>query len=58
MAMEIHCRDMGADCDFVARGETIEEVLVAGSEHGKAVHNIEKLTPEMMERAQQVVRSV
>ena len=47
----IHCRDMGADCDFVARGENLNEVLAAGAEHGKAVHGI-------MDRVQQVVRSV
>ena len=58
MAMEIHCRDMGADCDFVAQGETLEQVLAVGAEHGKAVHSIEEITPEMMERVQQVVRSV
>ena len=58
MATEIHCQDMGADCDFVARGETIEEALLAGAEHGKAVHGIEEITTEMEERAQQVARSV
>lgn len=58
MSMEIHCRDMGADCDFVARGESLEEVLAAGADHGQAVHSIEEITPEMMERVQQVVRSV
>ena len=57
MAMEIHCSDMGADCDFVARGETLQEALMAGAEHGKAVHGIEEITPEMMERVEQVVRS-
>jgi predicted small metal-binding protein len=35
MAKAIYCSDMGADCDFVARGETLEEVLKVGAEHGK-----------------------
>ena len=49
---------MGADCDFVARGENLNEVLAAGAEHGKAVHGIKEITPEIMDRVQQVVRSV
>ena len=49
---------MGADCDFVARGENLNEVLAAGAERGKAVHGIKEITPEIMDRVQQVVRSV
>ena len=41
---------MGADCDFVARGENLNEVLAAGAEHGKAVHGIKEITPEIMDR--------
>ena len=58
MAVEIHCRDMGADCDFVARDETLEEALMAGAEHGKEVHGIEEITPEIIRRVQQAVRNV
>ena len=43
MAKTIHCRYMGADCDFVARGETMEDVLAVGAEHGKAVHGISEI---------------
>lgn len=33
------CKDMGmADCDFVAKAETAEEVMKQIAEHGKAVH--------------------
>ena len=35
MAKTIHCSDMGADCAFVARGETLEEVLAIGAKQGK-----------------------
>ena len=56
MAKAIYCSDFGSDCDFVARGETVEEVMALGAEHGKEVHGIEELTPEMMEQAMQLVR--
>ena len=56
MAKVIHCSDMGADCDFVARGATLDEVLAVGAEHGKEVHGITEITPEMVEKVKSVVR--
>ncbi len=56
MAKAIYCSDMGSDCDFVARGETLDEVLAVGAEHGKAVHGLSEITPEMVERVKQAVR--
>lgn len=31
----ISCRDAGVDCDFVARGNTADEVMKTASEHGR-----------------------
>ena len=57
MAKIINCSDMGAsDCPFVARGETMEDVLAAGAEHGKAVHGITDITPEMVEMVKSLIR--
>ena len=56
MAKTIHCSDMGADCDFVSRGETLEEVLAIGAEHGKEVHGITEITPEMVEKVKSLIR--
>ena len=38
MAYTLACRDARVACDFVARGETEEEVLAEGVKHVKAVH--------------------
>ena len=38
MAYTIACRDAGIACDFVAKGETEEQVLEEGMKHVKAVH--------------------
>jgi predicted small metal-binding protein len=49
----IACREVGvADCDHVVTGETEEEVLKRGAEHGKNVHGMkdEDFTPEFMEK--------
>ena len=56
MAKAIHCSDFGSDCTFVARGETLDEVMAAGAVHGKEVHGLEEITPEMVEMAKSIVR--
>ncbi len=33
MVLSILCRDVGHDCPFVARGETMEEVLAQVAKH-------------------------
>jgi predicted small metal-binding protein len=41
------------DCDFVAQGETAEEVMQQGMEHAKEAHGMtdEDMTPELKEKA-------
>ena len=56
MAKAIYCSDLGSDCTFVARGETLEEVLALGAVHGKEVHGLTEITPEMVEHVKSVVR--
>ena len=56
MVKVINCSDMGADCAFVARGETLEEVMAVGAEHGKEVHGIEELTPEMIKMVESLIQ--
>ena len=38
MAYTLACRDSGADCPYVARGETMEEMWEDASKHVKEVH--------------------
>lgn len=38
MTYTLACRDAGEDCDYVARGETEEELMVEGAKHIKEVH--------------------
>jgi predicted small metal-binding protein len=56
MAKVVHCRDVGFDCDGVVRAETEEEVLAQVAAHAKAVHNIEKVTDEIVEKVRHVMR--
>ena len=56
MAKSIACRDMGADCDFVARGETVEDLFKNAGEHARATHGMTEVTPEMREKAMSVIK--
>jgi predicted small metal-binding protein len=49
----IACREVGvANCDHVVEGETEDEVMKRGAEHGKNVHGMkdEDYTPEFMQK--------
>jgi predicted small metal-binding protein len=52
----IRCRDIGVDCDFEARGETVDEVLTKCSEHGKSAHGMTELPPELVEKVKGAIR--
>jgi predicted small metal-binding protein len=56
MAKVVSCKDVGVDCDFVSRGETVEEVLRACAEHGKAAHGMDKIPPELAVKVQAAIR--
>lgn len=56
----VSCREVGvADCDYVVSGETEEEVLKRGVEHGKNVHGMkdEDFASEFMEKVKGLIRT-
>ena len=61
MAYTIACRNMGADCPYVARGETIDEVVQDAMKHAKEVHGYtdEQLSdPKMIEETKAAIKEV
>ena len=59
MAYSLTCRDTGADCPYVARGETMEELLADAAKHAKEAHGYtdEQLNdPELIEKLKAVVK--
>ena len=51
----VACRDMGADCDFVIRGETEEDILRKAAEHGRKEHGITEITPDMKKKLSEAI---
>lgn len=61
MAYEIRCGDMMPGCEFVARGNTLEELMAQGAAHGKRDHGMtdEQLNdPQLQEKIKELVREV
>ena len=59
MAKVVRCRDLGmegCECDFVARGETEEDVLKLGGEHAAAVHGMTEVPPEVIQMVRSLIR--
>ncbi len=55
---QLICRDFGADCDFMVRAETIEEVMKYGYDHGCHVHGKCWTSPETDRKMKSLIRNV
>jgi predicted small metal-binding protein len=57
MAKILTCRDVGVDCDFVARGATEEEILRKAAEHARKDHGFPGIPPELMAKVKAAIRN-
>jgi predicted small metal-binding protein len=55
MAKVLKCKDVGMDCDFVARGETEEEVLKLAAEHAAPVHGMTEMSDEIVAKVRAAI---
>ena len=56
MAKQLKCGDLMPGCDFVAKGETEDEVLGKAAEHAKTAHGIEQVTPELAAKVKGAIK--
>ena len=56
MAKTVNCRDVGVDCDFVARGETEQEVLEQCAVHARTAHGMSEIPPELVTKVRAAIR--
>jgi predicted small metal-binding protein len=56
MSKVVTCRDVGVDCDFVARGETEQDVLEQCAEHGRKEHGMNELPADLAEKVRGAMR--
>jgi len=50
MSKIVSCREVGVDCDFVAKGETEQEVLQQCAEHARQAHGMSEIPAELAEQ--------
>jgi len=48
MAKVLKCKDVGMDCDFVARAKTEEEVLKLAGQHAGPAHGMTEISDEVL----------
>lgn len=53
----MHCNELMQGCDFVARGETEQEVMKQAAEHAKMAHGMEKITPDLAMKVKAAIRN-
>ena len=56
MALVVHCRDVGFDCDGVVKAETEEELLRQVAEHAAKDHGLTEVTDEIVAKVKSVIR--
>ena len=56
MAKTVSCRDVGMDCDFVAKGETTEDIMRQAAEHARTAYNMIETPQEVAEKVRGAIR--
>jgi predicted small metal-binding protein len=56
MPKVIRGRDADVDCDFVARGETEEELFRNTLEHGRKFHGMKEIPKDLQEKTRKLIR--
>jgi predicted small metal-binding protein len=58
MEKSLSCRDVGADCDFVACGKTEEEIFQKAAAHARTAHNMSEIPKDLYDKARSAIREV
>jgi predicted small metal-binding protein len=53
----ISCREAGVDCDFVAEGATMEDVMEKCAQHAIAQHGMKGFGPELYAKMRRCVQA-
>lgn len=56
MAKVLRCKDVGVDCDFVARGATVDEVIEKAKNHACSDHGFAAIPPELVEKVKAAIQ--
>ncbi|HWC07290.1 MAG TPA: DUF1059 domain-containing protein [Gemmatimonadota bacterium] len=57
MAKELRCNDIMPGCDFVARGETEQEIMAKAAEHAREKHGLNEIDEETAKKVRSQIRT-
>ena len=57
MAKILRCRDVGMDCDFIARADSEEELLKKAAEHASKTHGMKEIPPDVLSKVRAAIRN-
>ncbi|MEQ9618062.1 MAG: DUF1059 domain-containing protein [Deltaproteobacteria bacterium] len=55
MAKVLRCREVGVDCDFEAKGESVEEIMAQAAKHAKEDHGMDEIPQEMIDKVREAI---
>lgn len=56
MAKVLRCRDVGVDCDYVARGESEDDIMRQATEHARTAHGMPEIPRDLADKARTAIR--
>jgi predicted small metal-binding protein len=56
MSKVMRCNDVVGNCDFVAPGESEQDVMEQAADHARTAHQVSDLTPELADKARSAIR--
>jgi predicted small metal-binding protein len=56
MPKVLRCADVAGSCDFVARGDSEDDIMRQAAEHARTVHNMNEVSPEVEEQVRSAIK--
>jgi predicted small metal-binding protein len=56
MSKILRCNDVVGNCDFVARGETEQDILQQAAAHARTAHQVSEITPELADKVRSAIQ--
>jgi predicted small metal-binding protein len=56
MSKVMNCNDVVGNCDFVARGDSEQDILRQAAEHARTAHQVNEVTPELANKVRSAIR--
>jgi predicted small metal-binding protein len=55
MTKVLRCKEVGVDCDFEAKGNSVEDIMRQAQKHAKEKHGMDTIPPELLEKVQKAI---